>query len=185
MVQVFRDCYRAEKNANRPIGVSRLWLHTLIDLVRTAPKEHMERIGKDGSVMKNLRRDALALLGCIAIIVIAFLLLTYGRKHEVAPILLAGRSLDALVTAGIVGNLIVFLLVKVTRINPVRIALLVFLGVNAGLCLMTILIGSRVDPQFRLGATLIGYFVSFVFWFGLHWVWGKSKDTGALATSNN
>jgi hypothetical protein len=182
MAQVFRDCYREVEKS--PLGVWRLWLHTLPDLIRTAPKEHLEKLGKDSSVMNNLRKDALALLGCIGIIVIAFLLLSYGIKHGVPSILVFGFALDALVTAGIVGNLIIFLLVKTTRLNPVRTALWTFLVVNAVLLLVATLLGSRVDPQFRLGSVLIGYVVSFLFWFGLHWVWAKSKGSGQLAVSS-
>ena len=183
MTQVFRDCYRAEKRTGGPGSVWRLWLHTLLDLMRTAPKEHLEKLGEDSSVMNNLRKDAVALLGCIGIIVIAFLLLAYGRKHEVTSILLIGRSLDALVTAGVVGNLIVFLLTKTTRLNPLRTALWTFLVVNAVLFLVATLIGSRVDPQFGLGSVLIAYVVSFLFWFGLHLVWARSKGSGQLAVS--
>lgn len=182
MVQVFRDCYRAAERTGGPLGVWRLWLHTLLDLIRTAPKEHLEKLGKDGSVMNNLRKDALAFLGCIGIIVIAFLLLTYGRKHEVSAILLFGRSLDALVTAGVVGNLIVFLLVKATRLNPLRTALWTFLVVNAVLFGAAALIGSSVDPQFSLGSVLIGYVVSFLFWFGVHWMWAQRKASTQPAT---
>ena len=130
MAQVFRDCYRAEEKNSRPLGVWRLWLHTFLDLVRTAPKEHLEKlrkVGKDSSVMNKLRKDALALLGCIGIIIVALLLLSYGRKHGVPSILVFGFALDALVTAGILGNLIIFLLVKTTRLNPLRIALWTFL----------------------------------------------------------
>ena len=100
--------------------------------------------------MNNLRRDALALLGCIAIIVIAFLLLSYGRRHEVSAILIFGRVLDALVTAGIVGNLVVFLLARITKLNPLRIALWTFLAIHGLLLFVAVLIGSRVDPQFSL-----------------------------------
>src|SRR6266849_4170503 len=78
MTQVFRDCYREEKRTGDPRSVWRLWLHTLLDLIRTAPKQHLEKLGEDSSVMNNLRKEALALLGCIGIIVIAFLLLAYG-----------------------------------------------------------------------------------------------------------
>lgn len=182
MAQVFRDCYNAEKRTGGPIGIRRLWLHTLLDLIRTAPREHLERLGKDSSVMNNLRKDALALLGCIGIIVIAFLLLSYGRKHGAPSILVFGFALDALVTAGIVGNLIIFLLVKTTRLNPLRTALWAFLVVNAVLFLVATLIGSRVDPQFRLGSVLIGYVVSFLFWFGLHWAWAQRKASTQPAT---
>jgi hypothetical protein len=184
MAQVFRDCYRAEKRTGDPRSLWRLWLHTLVDLIRTAPKEHLEKLGEDSPVMNNLRKDALALLGCIGIIVIAFLLLAYGRKHEVTSILLIGRSLDALVTAGVVGNLIVFMIVKATRLNPLRTAFWALLSVNAVLFLVATLIGSRVDPQFSLGSVLIAYVVSFLFWYGLHFIWAKSKGSGQLAVSS-
>ena len=175
MTQLFGDCYRAEKESGRPFGVGRLWLHTLLDLVRTAPKEHLENLGKENSVMNNLRRDALALLGCIAIIAVAFLLLSYGRKHEVSSILVFGYALDALVTAGVVGNLIVFLMVKITRLNPLKIALWIFLVVNAVPVIVLAIVGGRIDPQFRLGSILIGYLVSFLFWFGVHWAWAWAQ----------
>ena len=134
--------------------------------------------------MNNLRKDALALLGCVGIIVLAFLLLGYGRKHEVASILLFGYALDALVTAGIVGNLIVFLLVKTTRLNPLRTALWTLLIVNGALLLVTAIIGSRVGGQFRFGSVIVGYLVSFAFWFSLHWIWAKSKSNAQLAVSS-
>lgn len=129
--------------------------------------------------MKNLRRDALALIGTLAIVVIAFLLLSYGRKHEVASIIMFGYVLDALVTVGILGNIIVFLLVKTTRLNPVRTALWTFLVISAAPVLLLLLTVGRSDPQFRMGSVVVGYVVSFLFWFALHWMWAKSK--GQLA----
>jgi hypothetical protein len=175
MAQVFGDCYLAEKKTSGLPGVWRLWFFTVLDLLKTAPKEHLEELGKETSNMNNLRKDIVAVLGSVAVIVLAFILLSYGRKHEVAPILMVGRSLDALITAGIGGNLIVFLLVKATRFNSLRTALWTFLVVNAVLFLVATLIGSRVDPQFRLVGVLVGYLVSFLFWFGLHWIWSKGK----------
>ena len=141
MAHLFRDCYRAEKRNRGPLGVCHLILRTLLDLARTAPKEHLENLGKDNSVMNTLRKDALALIGCLGIIVVAFFLLSYGRKHEVPSILIFGYALDALVTAGIVGNLIVFVLVKTTRLNPLRTALWVLLIVNG------VLLGCHCDHQ--------------------------------------
>ena len=172
MIQVFRDCYRAEANSG---SLLRFWLRTLADLVFTAAKERSENSGREDSFMKNLRRDAMALLGCIGIIVIALLLLSYGRRNEVSSILIFAYALDALVTAGVIGNLIVFLLLKTTKLNPLRTALWTFLIINGALLIVTVLIGTRVDPQFRLGSVLIGYVVSFLFWFGLHWAWAKSS----------
>jgi hypothetical protein len=182
MIQVFRDCYSAEAMNTKVFGTLRLWLRTLLDLVQTAPKEHLENLRKE-DFMNNLRRDAIAFIGCVAIIVLAFSLLTYGRKHEVAPILIFGYALDALVTTGVLGNLIVFLLVKVTKANPLRIALWTFLVVNAVPAVLLAFIGGRLSPQFRVGATLVGYALSFAFWYGVHWLWAQSKGTRQLAVS--
>lgn len=185
MAQVFRDCYRAKEKDRRPFGIWGLWLRTLLDVVRTAPKEHLDNLGKDRSVMNNLRKDIVALLGCLGIVIGAFFLLSYGRRHEVSSILIFGKALDAIVATGIVGNLIVFLLAKTTRLNPLRTAFWAFLMVNVVLALVSALIGSRVDPQFRLGSLLIGYVVSFLFWFGLHLMWAKSSGQLAVGGGNN
>ena len=102
--------------------------------------------------MNNLRRDLLAVLATIGIIVVALMLLNYARASQVASILIFGHILDALVTTGIVGNLIVFLLVKLTKWNSLRIALWTFLIVH-GLPVITLaFIGSKIDPHFRFGA---------------------------------
>lgn len=172
MIQVFRDCYRAETNSG---SLPRFWFRTLADLVVTAARERSENSGREDSLMNNLRRDAMALLGCIGIIVIALLLLSYGRRNEISSILVFGYALDALVTAGVIGNLVVFLLLKTTKLNPLRTALWTFLIINGVLLIVAVLIGGRVDPQFRIGSVLVGYVVSFLFWFGLHWAWAKSS----------
>lgn len=182
MAQVFRDCCRQEHRRGSHLGFWRLWWHTLADLLQTATREHMERFGKENSFMNNLRRDAVAVFGCIGIIVVAVLLLYYGRRNEVSSILMFGYALDALVTTGVIGNLIVFLLVKTTRLNPLRIALWTFLIVHSVLVLLLAIIAGRNDPQFSLGSVLIGYVVSFLFWFGLHWLWARSS--GQLAVSS-
>jgi len=123
MEQLFRTCYRTEKERGDRLRLVSFWLRTLLDFVSTVPREHLENLGKENSTMKNSGRDAVALLGCIGIIVAAFLLLSYGRKHEASSILMFGHALDALVVSGVIGNLIVFLLVKTTRFNAVRVAL--------------------------------------------------------------
>lgn len=182
MVQLFRDCARAAAARDGWSGHWQLWLRTLLDLIRTAPNEHLEKLRKESTFMKNLRNDALACCGCIGIIVIAMVLLSYGRKHDVSAILMFGYALDALVTTGVIGNLIVFLLVKATRLNPLRIALWTFLVVHAAPVLLLAVVGSRMDPNFRFGSVLIGYVASFLFWFGLHWIWSQTrKQPPALA----
>ena len=134
--------------------------------------------------MTNLQRTGLALGTCLAIIVIAFFLLSYGRSHEVPSILFFGKTLDALVTAGIVGNLIIFLL-RLTKLNPIKSALWTMFAVNSILLILVWVIGSRVDPQFSLPSVLIAYVVSFLFWFTLHWALAKSKGDTELAAANN
>lgn len=175
MAQLFRDCYLREK---RQGGLSRLiffWFRTLLDFMRTVPREHLDNLRKENTNMRNFGRDAVALLGCIGIILAAFFLLSYGRKHEAASILMFGYVLDAIVFTGVIGNLIVFLLAKTTRLDPLRVALWTFLLLNLVPAIVLAFIGGRIDPQFKTTATLVGYAVSFLFWFGLHWVWSQTK----------
>ena len=172
MVQVFCDCWRTTEQ--KGVGSSLdLWLRTVADLLASATREHLDSCRKD-SAMNHWQRNLIAIGGCLAIIVVALFLLSYGRIHEVAPILFFGRILDALVTAGILGNLIVFLL-KLTRLDPVKTAFATMLVVNCLLAIVALLIGSRVDPDFRFGSVLFAYIVSFLFWFAVHWVWEKGN----------
>jgi len=112
MQQVFRDCYRDEARRNQ---FAIYWLRTLLDLALTATKEHSENLRKDHTIMNTLRRDIVSVVGCAAIIAITLAILNYGKAHEVPAILAIGYALDAIVTTGVIGNLIVFLLVKTTR----------------------------------------------------------------------
>jgi len=175
MAQLFRDCYGAEMKRGGRQRLALFWFRTLIDFIRTVPQEHLDNLGKENSRMKNSARDAVALFGCLGIIAVAFFLLRYGLKHETSAILMFGNVLDALVVTGLLGNLIVFLLVKTTRLDPVRVALWTFLILNGLPAIVLALVGSRIDPQFRTTATLVGYAASFLFWFGLHWVWSQTK----------
>jgi hypothetical protein len=182
MAQLFRDCYLAEKRSGGLQGLTLLWFRTSLDFIKTAPQEHLDNLGKENSTMKNSGRDAVALFGCIGIIVVAFLLLSYGRQHEASSILMFGHVLDALVVTGVLGNLIVFVLVKTTRLDAVRVALWTFLVLNGLPAIVLAVVGSRMDPQFNMMATLIGYAVSFVFWFGIHWAWSQTK--GRMQTAS-
>ena len=175
MAQLFRDCYLREKRRG---GLSRLtffWFRTLLDFMRTVPLEHLDNMGKENSNMKNFGRDAVALLGCIGIILAALFLLSYGRKHEAASILTFGYVLDAIVFTGVIGNLIVFLLAKTTKLDPLRVALWTFLVVNLVPAIVLAIVGGRIDPHFNTTATLVGYAGSFLFWFGIHWIWSQTK----------
>ena len=182
MKQVFRDCQRNSQSG--PLNVVAFWSRIILDVVRTAPVERWESFTKDDA-MKNLKRDAIAFLACTGIIAVALLLLNYGRRHEVTSILVVGYVLDAVVTAGLVGNLIVFLLVKITRVNPLRIALWTMIIAHAALVLLAVIIGSRIGGGFSFINVAVAYFVSFAFWVSLHWLWAKSKRDGQLELSGS
>ncbi|HEX6730753.1 MAG TPA: hypothetical protein VF074_12100 [Pyrinomonadaceae bacterium] len=175
-MQVFQDRYRDEVSRNK-LALAGYWFSTLVDLVVTALKEHGESFGKDRRLMNNLRRDAIALVGTIVIIAVALFFhrwIVVSGSGGVSPIFFFGFALDAIVTTGILGNLIVFLLVKATKWDSLRIALWTFLIVHATLLTIIAIIGPRIGP-FSIGPPLIGYLVSFVFWFGLHWAWRSMR----------
>jgi hypothetical protein len=175
MAQVFRDCHRAAQKGNETLATSRLWRRAVIDLIKAAPKEHWNHLRKDNSIMSRALREIIALVGGLVIAAAAFVLLGYGRKNQVEPILMVGHTLDALATVGIIGNIVTFLLVKAAKLNPVRAALWCFGVVTAALFVLAAVVGGRVDPQFSLAKIAVAYLVSFVFWFGLHWVWAKGR----------
>lgn len=122
--------------------------------------------------MRNLRSDLFAIGGCVLIILAALLLLNYGRAHQVSSILVFGFALDAIAFTGVVGNLIVFVLIKLTRFRPLRVAFFTFLIVSLVPAIALTVIAFAVDPKLNAPDILIGYVVSF-FWYGLHWLWSN------------
>ncbi len=180
MVRVFRDSYRENSRANTG-ALFRFWLRTIDDLVSSAFRERTE---SENSFMNNLRKDLIAGLGAVIVIAVAFALLGYGRKNEVSSILFFGYFLDALATAGIIGNLVVFLLAKVTRLNPFRTALYTFVIVHAILVVVPVLLIGQNNPALNKGSILIGYLGSLLFWVGLHWMWSRTMRSSAVGVSN-
>jgi hypothetical protein len=178
MVLVLIDCQREARTAR---ARTRIWLRTLFDLLRTAPREHLENIRKENKFMRNLRNDLLAIGGCILIIAIALFLLNYGRSHQVSSILLFGYALDAVVFTGVLGNLIVFLLVKLTKLRPLRVALWTFLIVSLLPPIAVTFIAGPTNPTFNAPSVWIGYVVSFLFWYGLHWLWAQKLKPSETA----
>jgi len=170
MVLLLLDCQRDTRNRSARV---RLWLHTLLDFFRTVPGEHLQNIRKENQFMSRVRTDLVAIGGCVLLIITAMLLLNYGRSHQVSSILFFGYVLDAIAFTGIVGNLIVFLLVKLTRLRPLRVALWTFLIVSLLPALALIAVAGRIDPNLNSTRTVIGYIVSFFFWYGLHWLWAQ------------
>jgi hypothetical protein len=181
MKQLFRDCRRDSQSRGRLNQVA-FWTRMILDVLQAAPAERWDSFTKDDA-MKNLKRDAIAFLACAVVIAGALLLLGYGRKHEVAFILMFGYALDAMAVAGVIGNLIVFLLVKVTRLNGLRIALWTMLIVHGSLLLIVLIIAPRVGGEYSVINSILAYVASFAFWFSLHWLWAKSKPDARLASS--
>jgi len=178
MVLLLLDCQRDARTAP---ARTRIWFRTLVDLVRTAPREHLEKIRKENNFMRNRRTDLLAIGGCILIILAALLLLNYGRSHQVSSILVFGFALDAIAFTGVVGNLIVFLLIKLTRFRPLRIAFWTFLLVTLVPLIALLVVAGAVDPNFKAPNVVIGYVVSFFFWYGLHWLWSNKLKPSETA----
>ena len=173
MTQLFRDCYHEIPSGDLVTSL-RFWLRMILDVIRTAPLERWATLRKDREMKKT---DVIGLLACAAIIVGGFLLLGYGRKHEVASILLFGHALDAIVTAGVVSNLIILLLVKTKHLSQFRTALWSLLIVNGALLVIATLIGNAVDPRFNFPKLLVGYVVSFLFWLTIHWIWSQRNTS--------
>jgi hypothetical protein len=170
MTQVFCDCYR-DSNSRGTVG--ELWLRVILDVLRTAPLERWETLRK-GETMRNVKRDALGLLGCLAITAVALVLHRYMVTHGVGSAFLLGYTLDAIVTAGVIGNLIIFVLMMARRQSTFRTALWSLVIVNGALLLIAILLGILVGG-FNFPAVIVAYVVSFFFWLTIHWIWSQIR----------
>ena len=83
----------------------------------------------------------------------------------------------AIAAVGIVSNLIIFLLVKVTHRSTFRIALWSLIIVNVSLFAVAVWIGTQVAPPFYFMPVFLSYVVSFVFWLAVHWLWSRTKTS--------
>ena len=177
MVRLVLDCQRDTYTIS---ARRRLWLRTFFDLVRTAPRERLNNLRQENKLMRKLHPNLVAIGGCVLLILAAMLLLNYGRSHQVPSILLFGHVLDAVVFTGVVGNVIVFLLVKLTRLRPLRVAFWTFLIVTLVPALALTLIAGA-DPKINAPRVVVGYVVSFMFWYGLHWLWSNKLKASETA----
>ena len=180
MAQVFRDCHRAAESRKRPVVL----MQSLARDPARSDQNGTERTCRQ--FKKGKVCDEQLAKRCIGVIwmyrnnrcrTLAFAL------HTRAPglVTLFGYALDAMIVTGVIGNFIVFLLVKTTKLNPLRAALWTFLMVHALSVIAMAIIGSLIDPQIRLGVIVIGYVVSFLFWYGVHWMWAQTKGSHRLA----
>ena len=173
MTQLFRDCYRDIQSGGL-ISAIDLWRRLILDVVRTAPLERWEALGRRYKIMKNLKSNLIGLLACLAIIAVAFLLFDYGKRHEVGTIWMF--ALDAIVTAGVVANLIIFPLMTLTRFSTFRTALWTLVVVNGALFCFSALLGGLVGG-FNLPAVLFSYLISLAFWLTIHWLLSQIGTT--------
>ena len=166
MTQLFRDCYR-DIQADGLITALAFWRRMICDVIRTAPLERWEALERRCETMKNMKTDVLGLLACLAIIAVAFVLFGLVKKSD-SSIAIVDYALDALITAGIVSNLIIFLLAMTTRLRSFQVALRTLIVVHVALLLIATSLGLRVDPRFSFVAVLVAYTISFIFWLGVH-----------------
>ena len=128
--------------------------------------------------MKNLKTDVLGLVACLAIIAVAFILFGLLRTSQLAVV---DYALDAIITAGIVSNIVIFLLAMTTRLRNFQAALWILLIVHGVLLLIATSVGFRVDPRFSFMAVLVAYIISLIFWLGVHWVRSQLKTSTATS----
>ena len=175
MTQVFRDCYR-DTESHGLLTAAGFWLRITLDVIRTAAVERWTTLMKGSETMNNLKRDVIGVIACVAIIGAALFLLGYLRTHATGSILLLGYALDAIIVAGVISNLVIFLLRRAVRFATFRTALRTLLIVHGALLLLAILIGIRVGGiSFPL--VFLSYVVSFAFWLTIHWFWSQTKTS--------
>ncbi len=76
-----RVCYR-DIQSRGFLTLVEFWLGIICDVIMTAPLERWEALGKDHATMKNLKTNLIGLLACLAVIVIAFLLLVMDESMK-------------------------------------------------------------------------------------------------------
>ena len=172
MAQIFRDCYRAEKRRPGQARLFRLWLNTLVDLLRTAPKERMETFGK-GVIMKALRNIIIAIvIYAVALVVTGKLLMAVRPTLPFA----LGTFIDALVSIGVLFNFIVLLLVSTRLMVATRAvvtsAIATVVLITGAVSIIAMSGPAEARPA---GISIIMMALSFAIWFVLHWFWAQRK----------
>jgi hypothetical protein len=167
MRQVFSD--RCREAARGGSGLLRLWGDTLLDLARTAPREHAEKFAAGGRLMKTLRTIVLALAAYAFALLVAAPL--YVRHREEMPAFVASLA-DALIATGVLFNFI-FLVVSLPRfaegVRAVRLAGLLTALVVAGLIALIALTGGAA--AFPNVSVMVAQVVSFSVWYAAHLWW--------------
>jgi hypothetical protein len=184
MTQLFRDCYRDIQSGGL-ISAIVFWRRTIFDVLRTAPLERWEALERRCETMKNLKTEVLGFVACLAIIAGALGVFNYLRKSEVPPVWIIGFSLDAIITAGVVSSLIIFLLAMAARLRTFRTAVWTLAIVHGAPLLIATLLSIRIDPGFRFGMVLVAYAISFIFWLGVHWLRSQLRTSNRYIRITN
>jgi len=171
MILLFRDCYRAERR--QPKRIFRLWFRTLIDLLKTAPRERLQDPGKGVEIMKAIRNLV------IAIIIYAVVIILVGKFLESARSQLpfvVGTFIDALVSIGVLFNFIVLLLVSTRAMKATRAvitsAITTFVLIFGALSIISMRAPAEAGPNV---ISILALVLSFLIWFALHWLWAQRK----------
>lgn len=174
MMQLFRDCYRAEVRRKGLVGIVSVWADTLFDLCRTVPQEHLrDSSGKLRRIMKALRTLALAVIVYVAALLLLGRLLVAARPYLPFAI---GALFDSLLTVGIAFNFIALLLVTTRLVRPVRAIRAACASVVLLLAAFLLFIPSVDRPG---GVALTAMVLSLLFWFGAHQWWAQRREQAA------
>lgn len=181
MAQLFRDCYRTELRLQRLCGLPRMWLHVLVDLATTAPKERLQTLGKGVYIVKALRNLI------VAIIIYALVLMVTGTflvKMQAHLPFAAGSFIDAFVAIGILFNFIVLLLMT-TRLLVAARAVLASAIVTVALVGGALsFIAKQLPPEARPnGVSILMIALSLAIWFTVHWMWAQRKHSSESAVA--
>ena len=177
MALVFADRCREESRARGAAALARLWGEALLDLALSAPREHIERLGKGEGLMKTLRTIALAVAAyAFTLLVVAPL---YARNIGSRPGFV-NSLLDALISTGLVFNFFYLLLTLTGWREGVR-------AVRAALVLTALVVGALVTliivsggPPARVNLSIaVAQVLSLLFWFSAHLWWVLRKGRGA------
>lgn len=170
MALVFADRCREEEGRG---ALARVWCETLIDLARTAPREHLDNLREGGRLMKTLRTVALALLAyAFALLVVAPL---YVRNRHAMPGFV-NSLIDAGISNGVLFNL-VFLVLTLTGLRAgeraVRTALVVAAVIVASLITVMMLVGG--PPAYASLNIVAAQVLTLLGWYFVHLWWVRRR----------
>jgi hypothetical protein len=174
MMQVFRACYYAEVRRKGLFGAINLWVYTLVDLARSAPREHLQE--SDGGlkgIMRAIRTLVLAIIVYIAAVMIFGKLLVAGKPY--LPFAF-GAMLDSLLSIGIAFNFIALVLVTTKLVRPLMAVRAACISVVLLLAAFLLLIPASARPGAVAVTTMV---LSLLFWFLAHQWWAHRRERAA------